>query len=77
MRNVGFVLVLFSVCLCAGWASSQDFFVWDPDPNHSSANSIQVALELTGYTGDYDSTTSPDVSSLTDYCAVFICLGQW
>jgi len=54
-----------------------DFLIWDPDENYSSGPKIKIALEASGYTGEYSTTLSDYLDILRAFKAVFICLGVW
>jgi len=49
------------------------YFVWDPDPNHSSGPVIDQILTNLGYVGDYDISLNSFDPNL--YSALFICTG--
>jgi len=49
------------------------YFVWDPDPNHSSGPVIDQILTNLGYVGDYDISLNTFDPNL--YQALFICVG--
>jgi hypothetical protein len=52
---------------------AKHYFVWDPDPNHSSGTAIDAALTACGFVGDYNYTLP--VTALDQYLAVFVCVG--
>jgi len=54
-----------------------DFFIWDPDENHSSGPKINAALIAAGYKGDYSTTVTDYLEILKAYKAIFICLGVY
>ena len=49
------------------------YFVWDPDPNHSSGPIINSLLQELDYSGDYSTTLSNFSKDL--YMALFVCVG--
>jgi len=52
---------------------AKHYFVWDFDPNTSSGPAIDAALQACGFSGDYN--TSLPIADLSDYLAVFVCVG--
>ncbi|TET82834.1 hypothetical protein E3J38_01495 [candidate division TA06 bacterium] len=73
------VLVIAATLFCPSVICAQEFLIWDADINHNSGDLLKTALELNGYIGDiqYDSTLTPYLGTLDDYCAIFICLGSF
>ena len=62
--------------LSSGTASAQtDFLIWDADGNVNSGPGIRSALFGAGYEGVYTTDINPYLATLSDYCAIFICLG--
>jgi hypothetical protein len=52
---------------------AKHYFIWDPDPDHSSGPAIDAALTACGFVGDYN--YSLPVTTLDEYLAVFVCVG--
>ncbi len=74
MRVVWFLSILVVLGSWCG-LSAAPFLVWDLDGNQNSGPEIYSALVAAGHSGDYDTTITPYLSSLTNYCAIFICVG--
>ncbi len=60
----------FNITITVG---KKHYFVWDPDPNHSSGPVIDSLLQELGYSGDYSTTLSSFTEDL--YMALFVCVG--
>ena len=56
-------------------SSSARFLIWDADSNANSGPVIRTALYGASYEGDYTTDINPYIDSLSNYCAIFICLG--
>ncbi|TET45303.1 T9SS type A sorting domain-containing protein [candidate division TA06 bacterium] len=70
------LFLILAFALGSGVANAQtDFLIWDADGNTNSGPAIRSALFGAGYEGDYTTDINPYLGNLTDYCAVFICLG--
>jgi hypothetical protein len=58
---------------------TKDYLIWDPDPNNSSGPFMDATLKTLGYCGDYTAGTATNLvnnyTPITDYAAIFICLG--
>ncbi|TET45304.1 hypothetical protein E3J62_07750 [candidate division TA06 bacterium] len=78
MSKSSLVLLVLAVLLGSGIASAQtDFLIWDADLNANSGPAIETALTSKGFQGIYTTDINPYLGSLTDYCAIFICLGVY
>ena len=72
------VLSILAVLLGSGIASAQtDFLIWDADSNANSGPAVETALTSKGFDGVYTTDINPYLATLTDYCAIFICLGVY
>ena len=54
-----------------------DFLIWDPDPNHSSGPVIWNVLDSLNYSGEYTSTLTEYLGSLSRFSSIWVCLGQY
>ena len=73
-------IVIFSVALAIlahSDSSSARFLIWDADSNANSGPVIRTALYGASYEGDYTTDINPYLDSLSNYCAIFICLGVY
>lgn len=59
------------------YAGQRDYYIWDPDPNHSSGPVIHGALVSLQYNGDYSTTALPADDFLSVYKSLFVCLGVY
>jgi len=53
----------------------RDYFVWDPDVNHSSGPLIDELLDSLGFSGEYSTTLPYELLSL--YKSLFVCAGVY
>jgi len=79
-ENVDFYLEVTSGIYCdtlqfSTVVGAKHYFVWDFDPNTSSGPAIDAALQVCGFSGDYN--TSLPIADLNDYLAVFVCVGVY
>jgi hypothetical protein len=52
-----------------------DYLVWDPDYHHKSGPVVDSLLEVNGYIGDYTTELVKHRPYLSEYKAIFVCLG--
>ena len=55
------------------YVGQKDYFVWDPDPNHSSGPAIHAVLDQLNFSGDYSETFPYEYLNI--YKTFFTCLG--
>ncbi|TET43805.1 T9SS type A sorting domain-containing protein [candidate division TA06 bacterium] len=73
-------IIIFSVALAIlahSDSSSARFLIWDADGNTNSGPAIRTTLYGASYEGDYTTDINPYLDSLSNYCAIFICLGVY
>jgi hypothetical protein len=78
LRKIKLVAVFSTLAIILGFgvASAQtDYLIWDLDGNNNSGPVIRNALTAKGYSGVYDTTLTPYIGNLSNYCAIWICLG--
>lgn len=60
-------------------SESKDYLIWDSEKsNHrESGRALRIAFQERGYLGDYSTQIAPYLDSLSNYCAIFVCLGTY
>lgn len=71
-------LSLSILFLAQNFGESKDYLIWDADrsPEKESGPALERSLRQSGYTGDYTADLTTYLDSLSNYCAVFVCLGS-
>lgn len=59
------------------YVGQKDYYIWDPDSNHTSGPIIKTSLDSLGFYGDYNQSTLPLNDYLSLYKSLFVCLGIW
>ncbi|UCG30781.1 MAG: T9SS type A sorting domain-containing protein [candidate division WOR-3 bacterium] len=60
---------------CLIYVGPKDYYIWDPDPDHTSGPVIHEKLTALNYSGDYNTTFPYGFASI--YRALFICSGEY
>lgn len=60
---------------CVIYVGPKDYYIWDPDPNHSSGPVIQEKLDELNYIGEY--SISFPYGFVSNYKSLFVCCGVY